>query len=189
MKLVAEQIKELRERRKELQDKKVEYIRFCQNRETAGVDGIGAPHYLDYQEDYDMNSAQQELREIDHLLEQGEFLFDRPLQEIGIGTKFMLDFGDGELDKTMLVERGTFTGRGSIYASIESDLGKAVIAQKEDEIKKGQSTFIKRLIAAAFVFFVVVIVKLLVSLLADNSGAGISGCIDEVLNCQSMTKC
>ena len=69
------------------------------------------------------------------------------------------------------------------------DLGKAVIAQKEDEIKKGQSTFIKRLIAAAIVFFVVVIVKLLVSLLADNSGAGISGCIDEVLNCKTMTQC
>ena len=70
------------------------------------------------------------------------------------------------------------------------DLGKAVIAQKEDEIKKGQSTFIKRLIAAAIVFFVVVIVKLLVSLLADSgSGQGISTCIDDILNCSSMTKC
>lgn len=44
------------------------------------------------------------------------------------------------------------------------DLGKAVMAQKEDEIKKGQQTFIKRLIAAAIVFFVVVIVKLVVNI-------------------------
>ncbi len=70
------------------------------------------------------------------------------------------------------------------------DLGKAVIAQKEVEIKKGQSTFIKRLIAAAIVFFVVVIVKLLVSLLADSSsGQSISTCIDDILSCASMTSC
>jgi surface polysaccharide O-acyltransferase-like enzyme len=52
------------------------------------------------------------------------------------------------------------------------DLGKAVIAQKEDEIKNGQKIFMKRLIAAAIVFFIVVIVKFLVQLVggpADNS--------------------
>ncbi len=41
------------------------------------------------------------------------------------------------------------------------DLAKAVMAQKEDEIKKGQQTLLKRVIAAAIVFFVIVIVKLL----------------------------
>lgn len=49
------------------------------------------------------------------------------------------------------------------------DLGKAVMAQKEDEIKKGQQLFIKRLIAAAIVFFVVFIVQLLVGLVAPKS--------------------
>ena len=67
------------------------------------------------------------------------------------------------------------------------DLGKAVMAQKEDEIKKGQNTFIKRLVAAAIVFFVVVIVKLLVGLVADNNeNHNISSCIDSVLKCNSM---
>ena len=64
------------------------------------------------------------------------------------------------------------------------DLGKAVIAQKEDEIKKGQATFIKRLVAAAIVFFVVVIVKLLVNLVADGS-ANISTCINSILSCDA----
>ena len=50
------------------------------------------------------------------------------------------------------------------------DLGKAVIASKEDEIKKGQNMFIKRLIAAVIVFFVVAVVRLVVGLAADNSG-------------------
>ena len=48
------------------------------------------------------------------------------------------------------------------------DLFKGLSAQKEDEIKKGQQTFIKRLIAAAIVFLVFIIVKLGVSLAADN---------------------
>lgn len=67
------------------------------------------------------------------------------------------------------------------------DLGKAVIAQKEEEIKKGQSTFIKRIIAAIIVFFVVTIVKLLVGLVADADDSGsITDCIDEVLSCNSV---
>ena len=41
------------------------------------------------------------------------------------------------------------------------DLGKAVMAQKEDEIKKSQQTFLKRLLSAALVFFVVMIVAVL----------------------------
>ncbi len=49
------------------------------------------------------------------------------------------------------------------------DLFKGITAQKEDEIKKGQQMFIKRLIAAALVFFVTSIVQLLVSVVADNN--------------------
>lgn len=66
------------------------------------------------------------------------------------------------------------------------DLGKAVMAQKEDEIKKGQQTFIKRVIAAIILFFIVVVVKLVVGLVADD-GTTITGCIDEVLSCKSTT--
>ncbi len=54
------------------------------------------------------------------------------------------------------------------------DLIKGVIAQKEDEIKKGQQTFIKRLIAGVLVFFVIAIVKLIIGALPDN---------DSILNC------
>ena len=55
------------------------------------------------------------------------------------------------------------------------DLGKAIIAQKEDDIKKGQQTFIKRLITAALVFLVVFIVKLVVGLVSDDSK--VTGCL------------
>ena len=49
------------------------------------------------------------------------------------------------------------------------DLGKAVIASKEDEIKSAQKLLIKRCIYAIAIFFVVLIVKLVFKLV-DNSG-------------------
>lgn len=59
------------------------------------------------------------------------------------------------------------------------DLMKGVVAQKEEEIKKGQQMFIKRLIVAALVFFIIVIAKFLISLVANaTDSANISQCID-----------
>lgn len=57
------------------------------------------------------------------------------------------------------------------------DLGKAVMQQKEDDIKKGQQTFLKRLIAAAIVFFVLAIVQLLMNVIGEQSIFGQLGCI------------
>ena len=59
------------------------------------------------------------------------------------------------------------------------DLFKGLSAQKEDEIKKGQQMFIKRLIYAAVIFFVVVVAKLLISVVADSTTSNnIAECID-----------
>ena len=57
------------------------------------------------------------------------------------------------------------------------DLGKAVIAQKEDEIKKGQATFFKRLIAAVLVFFVTFIVRLVIGFVSNND-TKIASCVN-----------
>ena len=59
------------------------------------------------------------------------------------------------------------------------DLFKGITAQKEDEIKKGRDMFIKRLIVAAIIFFMFVIVKLVISLVADSSSnQNIVSCMD-----------
>lgn len=62
------------------------------------------------------------------------------------------------------------------------DLGKAVMAQKEDEIKKGQQTFIKRLIAAAIVFFIFVVVQLVVGIIAGDDKDDITNCLNCFIN-------
>ena len=62
------------------------------------------------------------------------------------------------------------------------DLGKAVMAGKEDEMKKAQGALIKRCIYAVAVFFVVTIVTLLFSLFAtsgaDKGNNAITGTAD-----------
>lgn len=49
------------------------------------------------------------------------------------------------------------------------DLGKATIAQKEDEIKKSQQLFIKRLISSALVFLVFIIVEVVFNFIAGST--------------------
>ena len=61
------------------------------------------------------------------------------------------------------------------------DLAKAIMAQKEDEIKKGQQTFIKRCIAAVIVFFVVMVVQMVVSFVS-NDNDDISSCLKCFIN-------
>lgn len=65
------------------------------------------------------------------------------------------------------------------------DLFKGITAQKDDEIKKGQQTFVKRLIVAALIFFIVVIVKFIVSVVSQVSSVSIVECID----CFVSNKC
>lgn len=59
------------------------------------------------------------------------------------------------------------------------DFGKAVMAGKEDEIKSNQKIFIKRLIAAALVFFVLSIVELLLGVI--NVDNGVIECVRAIL--------
>lgn len=58
------------------------------------------------------------------------------------------------------------------------DLFKGITAGKEDDMKKGQQLFIKRIIVAAIIFFVFVFVKLLVSFVADSDKSRIINCAE-----------
>ncbi len=58
------------------------------------------------------------------------------------------------------------------------DLIKGISSQKEDEIKSGQKVFIKRLISAALVFFVIAIVKLIIGIAASGNSDSIFQCVN-----------
>lgn len=61
------------------------------------------------------------------------------------------------------------------------DFMKSVTAAKEDEIKKGQQTFIKRLIAGVLVFFVIQIVQLVIRFVS-NSNNDVTKCFNCFVN-------
>lgn len=60
------------------------------------------------------------------------------------------------------------------------DLLKGIMSQKEDEIKKGRDTLIKRIIMGMVTFLIVMLVKLLVGVVAGNASKanGVIGCVD-----------
>lgn len=62
--------------------------------------------------------------------------------------------------------------------------GKAIMSQKEDEIKKAQGSFIKKIISGAAVFFVIVFAEWVMNILS-NAGATTNDairCVNTVLN-------
>ena len=63
------------------------------------------------------------------------------------------------------------------------DLGKAVVASKEDEIKNAQKMLIKRCGYAVAIFFVVLIVQLVFGLLSTTEKSDISSASDSWLDC------
>lgn len=58
------------------------------------------------------------------------------------------------------------------------DFSKAVIASKEDEMKKAQQTFIKRLIIGIAIFFVPTVVNLIIDLANIVAGGSVYGGVD-----------
>lgn len=64
------------------------------------------------------------------------------------------------------------------------DLGKAVVAGDEKEIKAAQGMLVKRALYAVAVFFVATLVPLLIGLVADNET---KQCLDEALEAYDNT--
>ena len=52
------------------------------------------------------------------------------------------------------------------------DMGKAVMAQKEDEIKNAQKLFIKKLIVAVCVFLVPTFIKIALNVVSEDTNQG-----------------
>ncbi len=69
------------------------------------------------------------------------------------------------------------------------DLARGMMSQKEDEIKKGQQVFIKRVIAAVLVFFVIAIVKFIISSVAGDSNSTIFDCVNCFIEGASAGSC
>lgn len=126
MKLVAEQIKYLRDRKKELEQKRQEYREYMKSRDRTGYENIGMPQFGNYDSDMEFGKYLEELNEIEALLSRSEFVQERNFEIIDIGTLFSVRFEDEKTpEELMLVEKG-ISHDSMRLVSLDSDLGKAV---------------------------------------------------------------
>ncbi|MBR3210649.1 MAG: GreA/GreB family elongation factor [Bacilli bacterium] len=133
MKLVTEQIQYLRKRRQELLELIGAYTDYCSTRESAGVEKIGWAHYPDNQYDIRNSNHKTELDTIERTLHDSDFQTERNFEMIDIGTAFYVDFGDGDVERTMIVDANEPIATPLMFVSSDSDFGKAVLGKKEGE--------------------------------------------------------
>ena len=68
------------------------------------------------------------------------------------------------------------------------DFAKATAASKEEDMKKAQQSFVRRLIAGAAVFFVIFIVRIVVGILNTDDSNQTLVCVDKILNGKTNTE-
>jgi len=109
--------------------------------------------------------------------------------ELGISTYKKVQCGDTQIPKIAATLVHTVYTILQIAVPVlmvifgSLDLAKATIAQKEDEIKKGQHIFIRRLILGVVVFVIFAAVKLVIGVVApDNNNPGMWDCVDCLIN-------
>ena len=134
MKLVAEQVKLLREKKAELLKKEKEFMDYLANhRENDKMDGIGNI-YTDYVENEGYRRNIREIDEIEKALSHSDIITDRNFDEIDVGTAFYAHFvGDDEAERILLVEKGVSNTPDYHMVSLDSDFGKAVLGKKDGE--------------------------------------------------------
>lgn len=133
MKLIAEQIKYLRERKKELEEKRKDYKIYLETRDRTGYDDIGVPQFGNFATDSEYGTYLGELSDIYRTLQESEFITERNLNSIDIGTMFQVRFENEEAtEELMLVEKGITFGNMK-FVSLDSDLGKAVYGRKKSD--------------------------------------------------------
>lgn len=70
------------------------------------------------------------------------------------------------------------------------DMFKAFSSQKEDDMKKAQQIFVKRLISGLLVFLVITAVEFLFSILTSAGfGGNFTDCLDKIINGTSSITC
>lgn len=135
MRLIAEQVKLLRERREALLKKREDIKAYYKNRDVRqGIEDIGGYQCFDYNNEVLISGYRKELADIEELLRESEFIAKRDTDKIDVGTGFSYEF-EGEKDYAILIEGYVPALPSVILTSLDSDFGKAVLGHKEgDEV-------------------------------------------------------
>ena len=136
MELVTEQVKYLRERRKELQDRYDEYTHQVSERRDRDSINESTPFYADYEETLQHQKDLAELDLIDDTLARTPYKVDRNFDFIDIGTAFYIpgDEDESERERYTLVEsNAAMRLQRSNLMSLNSPIGQAVVGHKDGD--------------------------------------------------------
>ena len=127
MKLIPEQVKILRDRKKELLALKDECYERLFFKEREDIDKMGPL----YEDDPTYRNAVSELSSIYNTLDSGEFISKRNFECIDVGTKFRVSYEDDPHDFEDLILVETSVGTTFFeYVSLDSEMGRAVYGKK-----------------------------------------------------------
>lgn len=135
MKLVAEQVKYLRDQRKKLIQKQKEYQDYISSRERTSFEEFGCPMVGDFSDDMNVSRSLAEVGKIDSLLRNGEIVWDRNFDEIDIGTGFFIQSMGRHHKLRRFVLTDSYSPSLFLQTvSIDSDLGKNVRGKKTGDV-------------------------------------------------------
>lgn len=133
MKLVAEQVKLLREERRNAY-KEIEQLKdYYNSGENSDMDDVNVFTQRDYQTDFKHQKIEKTIDSISRVLESSEFVMDRNITEVDFGTRFEVAFDEDDKDTFLMVEPCDFIHDPS-FVSSNSDFGQAVLGSSEGDV-------------------------------------------------------
>lgn len=134
MKLILEQLSDLRKRALSLKESLADYSDYITAREKTSCDissrGLIGDSHIESQFQMGLNTYAELL----NLLTNAEYVTTRSSETIEIGTKFIAKFAnDNQQTAAYLVEKPFVLGLNKKYVSMDSPLGKSVFAKSEED--------------------------------------------------------
>ena len=155
--IIPEQISYLREQREKLKESIESYKDYLQNKEIVSSDYSARAFVGDSLTDEQLHRDRQNLRTVTEILESSDYLTERQLDQIGIGTKFVVKFKDYEDTDTMILTDCVYgLGFQDGLVSISSPLGSSVLGKRTGMdfayvVKTGASPLDRRSVSGAIV--------------------------------------
>ena len=139
MKLVPEQISELRKEEKKAKEALSGYSDYLTSKEITSTEGCPRALIGDSLIDQQYSRDRQHSLEISTLLLDSDYVVERTTDKIDIGTKFVIEYAKDTESQTMLLTEHIFgLAYDSGFISIESPIGKAVRGKKEGDSFKAE---------------------------------------------------
>ena len=136
MELVAEQVKYLRERRRELLKRCEEYTYLMSNRRDRDSINESTPFYADYEETLQIQKDSAEISLIDETLAHAPIKAERNFDFIDIGTAFYIpadEEGEENERYTFVESNAAMRLNNTNLMSLNSPIGKAVVGHKDGD--------------------------------------------------------